>query len=161
MKRILLALAVGVALFAVVAFAATLNVTDSTAAAGRNVVASCGDVTGTTFILEGQGIAAIDGATTLTGSPSDIAEFKAVNLEVTEDACNRINAFVEVRTMGGVSIFNASCEVHDDGGLGFNEAVAGDNPDGCTALLVAPVDTPGIEDFPDVAPAATLFVTMT
>ena len=53
MKRLAVALAVGGVVFgAVWAVAATMNVSGATAATGTGDVAKCGDVTGSTFILE-------------------------------------------------------------------------------------------------------------
>jgi hypothetical protein len=153
MRRILIASAVGIALFAIVAYAATLNVGFATAATGSGPVGSCGDVTGSTFILVGQSIAASGQNDTVTGAPTDIEHAFAVNIE-TVAACDQINAFIAVKNSGGGVMATGSCEInaaggpnggtHDDG-LGFNEAGTGDNVPGCTAVFSGGA-TPNVGD---------------
>jgi len=162
MKRLAVALAVGGVVFgAVWAVAATMNVSGATAATGTGDVAKCGDVTGSTFILESQ-------SDTLTGPDTfgpvgtfgvaDITEFKAVNIETIAD-CDKINAFVEVRDGSGNPTASGSCEINLEDGLGFDEAGTGDNVPGCTAFVGT--DTLANDDLPDVALAEDLVVTMT
>ena len=143
MKRIILALGVGVALFAVVAYAATLSVGFATAATGQGDVGSCGDVTGSTFILVGQSIAASGQPDIVTGDPTDITHAYAVNIE-TVAGCDQINAFVAVKNGAGVVMATGSCEINAlagpnggtaNDGLGFNEADGSDNVPGCTAVF--------------------------
>jgi hypothetical protein len=139
MKRIILALAVGSALFAAAyAAAATLNVTGSTAASGSGAVAKCGDVDGTTFILKGETINNADAWTTVTGNSTDPTLARAVNIE-TVDSCDRQDVFVLVDGMGSIA-----CTVHVGGGVGYDEANTGDNTYGCTALLNDYVSVAGI-----------------
>lgn len=144
MKRIVLALGVGVTLFAVVAYAATLSVGFATAATGQGDVGSCGDVTGSTFILVGQVISASSGPDTVTGDPTDIEHAYAVNIE-TVAGCDQINAFVAVKNGAGAVMATGSCEINAgpggpnggtaNDGLGFNEASTADNVPGCTAVF--------------------------
>jgi hypothetical protein len=162
MKRLAVALGVGAVVFGTVwALAATMDVSGATAATGTGDVAKCGDVTGSTFILEGQ-------SDTLSGPDlfgpvgtfgvADITEFKAVNIETVAD-CDHINAFIEVRDGSGSPIASGNCEVNLEDGLGFDEASASDNVPGCTAFVGT--DTVANDDLPDVAPAVQLVVTMT
>lgn len=150
MKRIILALGVGVALFAVVAFAATLSVTDSTAASGTGDVASCGPVTGSTFILKGQDVTPKTGtfptdpgnAALTDTTPDDITRTTQVNIETgVDDSCVGININVQLQGPDGINLVNATgaCEVFDGGGLGFDEVdnSNADNTDGCTVILAA------------------------
>ena len=146
MRRIILALAVGSALFAAAyAAAATLDVTGSTAASGTGAVAKCGDVTGTTFILKGEAINDAAGWTTVTGKSDDPRYAEAVNIE-TVPGCVDQDVFVLVDSMG-----STPCTVHDGGGVNYNEAAPGDNNFGCTALL---------NDYVGVAGISNLTVTM-
>ena len=160
MKRILIALGVGLAMFAVVAYAATLNVGFSTAATGTGPVGSCGDVTGSTFILVGQAISASSQPDIVTGTPTDIEHAYAVNIE-TVAGCDQINAFVAVKNSAGAVMAIGSCEISagatspgpggpsgpnggiDNDGLGFNEGSPVDNVPGCTAVLSG---TPNVGD---------------
>ena len=130
MKRLIVALMVGGALFAAAfAAAANLNVTDSTAASGSGPVASCGDVTGTTFILLGETINEPGAWTYLTGNSSDPRVAIAVNIETVSD-CDQQDVFVLVDGTG-----STPCTVHAGGGLGWNEGSKADNTYGCTAVL--------------------------
>lgn len=144
MTRLLAALAVGGVLAAAVyAGAATLNVSDGTAATGQNVVASCGDVTGSTYLLWGTGISGQED-TVVTGFPSDITKVTRVNIE-TEEGCIDINFFVQLKDTGGSYLDGVGfCEATASGGLGFNEADAGDNTPGCTVTLGSAVDVAAI-----------------
>jgi hypothetical protein len=153
MRRILIASAVGIALFATVAYAATLTVGFATAATGTGPVGSCGDVTGSTFILVGQSISASAQPDIVTGAPTDIEHAFAVNVETVAD-CDQINAFVAVKNAGGAVMATGSCEInaaggpnggtHNDG-LGFNEASGADNVPGCTAVFSGGA-TPNVGD---------------
>jgi hypothetical protein len=141
MKRIILALVVGSALFAAAyAAAASLGVTTSTAATGTGDVVSCGDVTGTTFILKGEAINDAAGWTTVTGNSNDPRYAEAVNIETgTSSSCDQQDVFVMVDGAGSIG-----CTVHAGGGVNYNEADYGDNNYGCTALLTSYVDVAGI-----------------
>jgi len=160
MKRIILTLAVGVAMFAVVAYAATLIVGSGTAATGQGEVAKCGDVTGSTFILQGQDVNPKTGTfptdpgdAVLSGTPTNITRTTQVNIETgVDDSCVGININVQLKDAGGSNLPGAtgSCEVFDGGGLGFDEVSAGDNTDGCTVDLAVSQD---------IAPITALVVT--
>jgi hypothetical protein len=173
-KRIFIAAAAAAIVFGGVwALASALTVSDATAATGNGNVASCGDVTGSTFILESQSVVTI--GDDLVGNlgnvrPADISEFKAVNIESIA-ACDQINVFVEVRAgengMGAV-VASGSCQISGDGtpgsgaeddGLGFDELGTSDNVPGCTALVGN--DTLADDDLPNVLAAESLVVTMT
>jgi hypothetical protein len=147
-------------MFAIVAYAATLNVGFATAATGQGDVGKCGDVTGSTFILVGQVISASSGPDTVTGTPTDIEHVIAVNIETVAD-CDQINAFIAVKNLAGAVLATGSCEINaaggpnggtDNDGLGFNEADIADNVPGCTAVL---------SGTPNVADIFLLAVTMT
>jgi len=166
MKRFIVALLVGGVFFgAVYGLASTLNVGFGTAATGNGDVASCGDVTGSTYILEGQSINFPDaGTVTVTGTPEDISQFKAVNIE-TDSGCDQINVFIEVKdgeNGTGNTIFSGGCEVHANGGLGYDEdnGASNDNTYGCT-VVSSTIDFVGDDTFPDVVDAESLVVTMT
>jgi len=131
---------------------------------------ACGDITGSTFILESQSVL-LAGPDVVGGlgevGPADITEFKAVNIE-TVPSCNQINAFIEVRDAAGNVIASGSCQISGDGtpttgvdddGLGFDEAGTADNVPGCTAIVG--IDTLEDDDLPDVEDAALLVVTET
>ena len=148
MKRLILALLVGGVFFgAVYGLAATLSVGFGTAATGTGDVGSCGNVTGSTYILVGQSIGASGQDDVVTGDPTDVDHVKAVNIE-TDGACDEQNAFVAVKNAGGTTFATGSCVIEDadpagddidaDGfndGLGYDEASPGDNVAGCTAAL--------------------------
>jgi hypothetical protein len=174
MKRVLIAALAAALMFgAVFAVASTLDVSDATAATGNGDVAACGDITGSTFILESQSL--VTAGDDLAGNlnnigPADISEFKAVNIEsVTE--CDMINVFVEVRdgeNGAGNVIASGTCQISGDGvvgsgpdddGLGFDELGTGDNGPGCTAIVGN--DTTADDDLPDVVAAESLVVTVT
>ena len=158
MKRILLGLGVGLAMFAVVAFAATLNVSGGTAATGQGPVDFCGDITGSTYILKGWGVASGPSGDDYMyddpGIPNDITKAIAVNIETSAD-CNMINAFVAVKTDGGTVLGSGSCTISGNGtalsgtpddGLGWDEGYEStDNVPGCTALLDSEVNVSAIE----------------
>jgi len=172
-KRILIAAAAAALVFGSVwALASTLDVGFATAATGNGDVAKCGDVEGSTFILESQSVV-LSGPDVVGGlnnvGPADISEFKAVNIESIAD-CDQINVFVEVRDDEdgtGDVIASGSCQISGDGagggveddGLGFDELGTGDNVPGCTAIVGD--DTTSDDDLPDVADAESLVVTMT
>jgi hypothetical protein len=178
LKRIAIALALsGVVFGTVYALAATLNVGFGTAATGTGDVGSCGDVTGSTYILESQSIGfAGDDIVGSLGNlgPADITEFKAVNIESVPD-CDQINVFVAVYDgEGGTGnvIATGSCQISgdsdgvvdpgdppEDDGLGYDELGTGDNVPGCTAVVGT--DTVLDDDLPDVADAESIVVTMT
>jgi len=146
MKRLILAVVVGGALFAAAwGAAAALNVDFATGASGTGTVGSCGDVTGSTFILVGETINSPGGATYLTGNSTDPRYTNAVNIE-TVGSCDNQDVFVLVDSMG-----STPCTVHLNGGLGWNEALVFDNTYGCTAVLNGDVA---------VASITTLTVTM-
>ena len=140
MLRKLAALAVGGILAAAVyGAAASLNVADGTAATGSNSVNSCGDVTGSTYLLHGTGISC-QTDTVVTGSPSDIAKVTRVNIE-TQESCIDINFFVQLQDSGGGNLDGVGfCEATASGGLGFDEASDTDNTPGCTVDLDTEVD---------------------
>jgi len=148
MKRLIVALMVGGALFAAAfAAAANLNVTNSTAASGDGAVLSCGDVTGTTFILYGETINEPGASTYLTGNSSDPRYAIAVNIETGDlSSCDQQDVFVLVDSMG-----STPCTIHAGGGLNYDEASKADNNYGCTAVLNGSVA---------VASITTLTVTM-
>jgi len=146
MKRLIVALVVGGMLFAVAwGAAASLNVDWATGASGTGTVGSCGDVTGSTFILYGETINSPGGATYLTGNSTDPRYASAVNIETVE-ACGQQDVFVLVDGTG-----STPCTVHAGGGLGWLENAVSDNLPGCTAVLDSPVA---------VASITTLTVTM-
>ena len=163
MKRLIVALLVGGVFFgAVYGLASTLIVGFGTAATGEGDVGSCGDVTGSTYVLKGQGVADGPGGDDyLFGFPTDITKATHVNIE-TVAGCDQINAFVQVEDIGGAVLATGSCQISGDGvqttgpaddGLGYDEGFnSGDNLPGCTALLSAEVDVADIE---------SLVVTMT
>lgn len=145
MIRKLAALAVGGVLAAsVYGAAATIgNVSDGTAATGSGPVASCGDITGSTYLLYGTGISGQTN-TTVTGSPSDITRVTRVNVE-TVDSCIDINFFVQLQDGSNSNLDGVGfCEVTATGGLGFDEASSGDNVAGCTVDLSTPVNVADI-----------------
>lgn len=156
MKSVLLALLVGAAIFGTVyGLAATMSVESGTAATGQGEVIKCGDVTGSTYILVGQSIAASGQNDTVTGNASNIEHAFAVNIE-TDGPCDEINAFVAVKNGVGAVLATGSCVIQDatpggddinaDGyndGLGFDEASGADNVAGCTAVLSG---TPNVAD---------------
>jgi hypothetical protein len=157
MKRILIASAVGVALFAIVAYAATLTVGSGTAATGNGDVASCGDVTGSTFVLMGQDVNPKTGAfpvdpgqAVMTDTtPTDITKTTQVNIETgVNDSCVGINVNVQLQGPDGNNLPGAtgSCEVFDGGGLGYDEVGTSDNTDGCTVDLAASQDIAPISE---------------
>ena len=172
MKRLIVALLVGGVVFGTVwGLASGLDVGFGTAATGTGDVGSCGDVSGSTYILEGQTITTA-GNDTVTGDPTDIAEFQAVNIEVDDD-CDEQNAFVQVfdgENGTGTAIATGSCTIHngdnpdivgdnaDVDGLGWDEGSTSDNVGGCTALVGT--DTGGDDDLPDVFAAESLRVTI-
>ncbi len=162
MKRVILALVVGGAIFGTVyGFAAMLDVTTSTAASGTGSVVKCGDVTGTTFLLVGETVSnGTGGDDYVSGTATDIVHVQAVNIETTA-SCNDQNAYVAVKNAAGTTLATGSCTISGDGtpgsgpaddGLGWLEAATADNVPGCTALLNG---TPNIGDI------AFLTVTMT
>jgi acetyl-CoA carboxylase carboxyltransferase component len=153
MLRKIAALAVGGVLAAAVyAAAATIgNVSDGTAATGSGSVASCGDITGSTYLLYGTGITG-QTSTVLINTPSDITKVTRVNIETVTD-CININFYVQLKDGGGSNLDGVGfCEVTASGGLGFNELSSGDNVPGCTVDLNVPVN---------VAAITTLVVTQT
>jgi hypothetical protein len=173
MKRIFVAAAAAALVFGSVwALAATLDVGFGTAATGTGDVDKCGDVTGSTYILESQSLdtAGPDLAGGLNNvGPADITEFKAVNIESSTD-CDMINVFIEVHDAddgGGNVIASGTCQISGDGapggvdddGLGFDELGIDDNVPGCTAIVGS--DTLADDDLPDVVDAESLVVTMT
>jgi hypothetical protein len=162
MKRLGIAIVIGLIAFGTVyAAAAALRVEGATAATGRGGVESCGDVTGSTFVLEGQELVT-SGADTagpfIDGVAADITEFQAVNIETVAD-CEQLNAFVQVKDAQGKVIATGACAIDADGGMGFDEANGVDNVPGCTAIVGN--DTVADDDLPDVEPAVDLVVTMT
>jgi len=178
LKRIIVALALsGMVFGAVYALAAVLSVDFGTAATGTGDIGSCGDITGSTYILESQSV--VTSGDDLAGGvgnvgPADMSEFKAVNIE-TVPGCDGINAFIEVHDAdggGGNVIASGSCEISgdsdgitdpgdppDDDGLGFDELGTTDNVPGCTAFVGT--DTTSDDDLPDVAAAESIVVTTT
>lgn len=173
MKRWIVAAAAAAMVFGSVwALAATLNVGFGTAATGNGDIGKCGDVTGSTYILESQSLVTagpdVVGGLNNVG-PADISEFTAVNIESVAD-CDQINVFVEVHNGengNGDVIASGSCQISgddaiggiDDDGLGFDELGTDDNVPGCTAIVGN--DTTSDDDLPDVAAAESLVVTMT
>ena len=157
MKRILIALGVGVAMFAIVAYAASLNVGFGTAATGQGEVDKCGDITGSTYILKGWAVADGPGGDDYMyddANPNDITKVTHVNIETSAD-CNQINAFIAVKDGGGSILATGFCQISGDGvqttgpaddGLGYDEGFnSGDNVPGCTAVLDATIDVSAIE----------------
>jgi len=171
MKRIILALLAGGTVFGIVwGAAANLNVGGGTAATGQGNIDPCGDITGSTYILESQSVVTFgDDIVGNLGNvgPADITEFKAVNIETSAD-CNLINAFIEVRNGSNVTIASGTCQMSGDGtpgsgpeddGLGYDELSPADNVPGCT--ISVGIDTTGPDDLPNVADAEFLVVTET
>lgn len=145
MIRKLTALMVGGVLAAAVyAAASTLIVSDGTAATGQGDVNSCGDVTGSTYLLHGTGISG-QTSTVVTGTPSDITKVTRVNIE-TVGGCVDINFFVQLKDGGGSNLDGVGfCEATLTGGLGFDEASSTDNTPGCTVDLSTEVNVSAIE----------------
>ncbi len=122
--------------------AATLTVGWGTAATGSGTVGSCGDVTGTTFLLKG---------TTVSGEPAiwsgpvtDVTKVTGVNIE-TVASCVAQNVFVQLTDSGGNALDGVGfCEVTAGGGLGWLEGSGGDNVPGCTVTLSAEVSVAAI-----------------
>jgi len=167
MKRILIALGVGVAMFAIVAYAATLTVSTPVAATGGSEIANCGNVEGSTFVLESQAMT-FTGADTAgnigSNGTADITEFWAVNIEV-PSSCGEAggignNIFVEVKTgSGGSVIASGFCQANNNDGFGYDEASTTDNTPGCTAVVGD--DTSADDDLPNVSDAWYIVVTET
>ena len=161
MFRKVAALAVGGILAAsVYGAAATIgNVVGGTAATGQGSVASCGDITGSTYLLYGTGISGNNAGghgdqdnTVVINTPSDISKVTRVNIETVGD-CVDINFYVQLKDGGFGNLDGIGfCEVTSTGGLGFNEASSDDNIPGCTVDLSVPVN---------VADIITLVVTQT
>lgn len=159
MKRLAVALSVGVAVFGTVwAIAATLEVGWTTLATGSGTVGSCGDVTGATYVLKGQNVTLGDkSGDQISGQPTDITTVKAVNIETGNECVidsQGVQVYAEVRDGSGNRLSSGTCQVSSKGGVSFNEADDDDNVPGCTAWF----DNPG-----DVSVAAVeeLVVTMT
>ncbi|MDO8611396.1 MAG: hypothetical protein Q7R32_01070 [Dehalococcoidia bacterium] len=162
MKRLITALLVGGALFAAAyAAAAVLDVGFGTAATGEGDVDACGDITGSTYILQGQDVTPKTGtfptdpgdASLTDTSPTNIARTTQVNLELeTSDGdCAGINLWIQLTDIGGGDLADAfgTCEVFEGGGLGFDEVGTGDNDteiDGCTVDLAVSQDIADIYD---------------
>lgn len=153
MKRLIVALLVGGAVFGTVwGLASTLQVTFLTAATGEGDVGSCGDMTGGTFILQGQDVnpktGPSGGFAALSGSPTNIARTTQVNLEFDGNCDEGIQVDIHLTDINGADIPGAfgTCQVWAAGGLGFDEVGIGDNTDGCTVDLNVSQDIGPIED---------------
>jgi hypothetical protein len=154
MLRKIAALAVaGVLAASVYAAAAVIgNVSGGTAATGAGDVDSCGDITGSTYILHGAGFTGDNAGghgnqdnSVMINTPSDITKASMVNIETVAD-CVNINLYVQLQNGTGGNLDGVGfCEVTSTGGFGFNELSPGDNVPGCTVVLTHSVAVADIE----------------
>jgi len=166
MKRFIVAsITAGVVFGSVWALAANLNVGSATAATGQGEVVSCGDVTGSTFILLGRSVLNAgqnaSNPSVETGIATDITKTTGVNVEVPEscivqegegDALDT-GATLDVQVKAGATIVGSgTCEVQSHAGLGTSAENGSDNVPGCTVTFAGPTD---------IAPIDALVVTET
>lgn len=144
LRKIAALAAAGVLAAGVYAAAATIgNVAGGTAATGSGSVTSCGNITGSTYLLSGTGISG-QTSTTLVNTPSDITKVTRVNVETVAD-CVDINLYVQLKGAANANLDGVGfCEVTATGGMNFNELSAGDNVPGCTVTLATPVNVADI-----------------
>jgi acetyl-CoA carboxylase carboxyltransferase component len=154
MLRKIAAVAVaGVLAASVYAAAAVIgNVSTGTAATGSGDVDSCGNITGSTYILHGAGFTGNNAGghgnqdnSVMINTPSDITKASMVNIETVAD-CVNINLHVQLQNGSGGNLDGVGfCEVTSTGGFGYNETNAGDNVPGCTVVLTHSVAVADIE----------------